>query len=230
MKEILKGIFLSAILVVVGPLAAFGSMISFDFASPDDGSGKTTTMAGVTVLDFNAGNIDQYIASVATSPIASISYNNAVLKLGSQVGVSAAPGTDDTTQYLSIAPGGTSTYGKFEISLENNDNNYFGMYWGSTDRSNRISFFNGGTLVESILGSDISSANGNWSNGATNFYFNITGLSLYNRVVLENLDGHAFEVDNIALGVVPAPEPATILLFGTGIIGLAGLARRKRQA
>jgi hypothetical protein len=42
-------------------------------------------------------------------------------------------------------------------------------------------------------------------------------------------EGFAFEADNIALANNPVPEPATMLLFGTGIAGLAGIARRKRN-
>lgn len=53
--------------------------------------------------------------------------------------------------------------------------------------------------------------------------------SLYMTWGHNGVNGTAWSVEGAATKIPPAvPEPSTVLLFGTGIVGLVGIARRKK--
>jgi VCBS repeat-containing protein len=119
---------------------------------------------------------------------------------GSASGVSAAPffgSGADTTTYLSIGAHSSET-----ITFDD-PQNAFGLYWGSVDAGNTISFYDGNKLVASFSGNDIAPliANGNQGSFTSNGYVEFKDLAPFDKVVLSS-DANAFEVDNISAGYV----------------------------
>ncbi len=120
--------------------------------------------------------------------------------------VSAAPfigpGVADTTNYLSVGAGGTET-----ITFDD-EQNAFGLYWGSVDSYNTISFYHGATLVASYTGADVTPLfpTGNQGSFSSNGYVEFAGLASFDKVVLGTGNSNAFEIDNISAGSVPAPH------------------------
>lgn len=178
-------------------------------------SGDTTTsVVGATSIDFNAGC--GYTSCTG----------DFALVTGSESGKYAQP-LGVNSQYLSVPnPSATALSASFNLGTTAD---YFGLFWGSIDSYNFVSFYLDNALVASFSGSDIVGqfADGNQLSFASNRYINFNfGNDMFDSVTLTS-NGFAFESDNHAFRhLVSVNEPTTALLFLLGLVGL-GLARRQ---
>lgn len=109
---------------------------------------------------------------------------------------------------------------------------YLGLYWGSIDDYNAFDFYEGDTLIGTLTGKDIRDAltnSGNQTAPGSNKYINLDfgPDELFTRFVMRSTQ-YAFEIDNLAVGIVETPEPAALGLFGLGL-GLVALRRRRAR-
>ena len=111
--------------------------------------------------------------------------------------IGPSPGQADATNYLSIGAHGSET---IAFGSEQNE---FGLYWGSADSFNTISFYDGNNLVASYSGTDVAPllANGNQGSFASNGYVEFSDLAPFDKVVLASGSSNAFEIDNISSGL-----------------------------
>jgi hypothetical protein len=128
----------------------------------------------------------------------------------------------DKTKYLAILGG------SHETLVYHHDMDRFGLYWGSVDSYNTITFYDGKTLVASFTGNDIFPliANGNQTDFSANRYVEFTNLPWFDRVVLGS-GQNSFEVDNISASA--APELATWAMMLVGFAGIGFVAYRRAK-
>lgn len=182
------------------------------------GGVTTTSVSGATVEDFNDGTCGTYNTCSGDFQIVS----------GSVSGQYAQP-ANTTSDFLSVPASGSSGTAMLTLGTAAN---YFGLYWGSIDGYNTLSFLLGGTEIASFTGTEIAPfipgvANGNQVSYDSNRYFNFFfGNQQFDAVKLDS-QGYAFETDNHAFANVP--EPGTLALLALGLTGLV-VARRRKQS
>ncbi len=211
----------TALLLAGAALAPAASAVTIDFGNcaADDGSGFTTCVAGATVDTYDAPVLAQY-------------FGDGAIVSGSVSGRYATP-AGDATSYVTVPEEDSS--GALGVWFGGKAQDYFGLYWGSMDAYNSLTFYRNGTEVAGFGGSDvIAAANllGNQTAAGSNRYVNFWFApgEGFDAVVFRS-DGYAFEFDNVAWASLhnAVPEPTTVALLCAALV-CAGLAGRPRRA
>ena len=205
--------WIAAAVLVAGTTGVAHAAIQTTFTS-----GLTTQVDGATTYDFNTG----------AKPAG---YTGDGWILPSSVSGMAAAPAGDSTAFLSVAfphAAGTELF----TAAPGQSYNYFGLYWGSIDDYNWLTFYNGSSVLGTFTGSDViktgtqlgdQTAAG--SNRYVNFFLNDQS---FDRIEF-GTSNFAFESDNHAVGRVPVPEPGMFTLV-LGALGAMFLMRRRRTA
>ena len=202
-----KKVLILAVLALALPLAAFASS-TIDFTN--SGGTLTGSSSGVSLSNSTLIDVNNYFGSglIQGSNLGTLSFTTGALTGGSLSGANAT-----------FAGGGSFTITGNGVNGVPNGVIFSGTFSGPV------------TLTGTQL------ANGTWSytlSGAITGTLKTTGFSTVASTVQLVFSTHKGPLANGGTATVSSgdtfvvvPEPGTLSLFGTGLIGLAGLVRRK---
>jgi hypothetical protein len=186
------------------------------FAGVHAGASTVTITVGPTSSQPGITSTITYIGQNTHDPAGNTTYSGSYsFDQGTQ--------PQGSTDWLALGPG------QYAIIDFTQPVSYVGFLWGTPDDYNYVDVYDGGTLLgEEYTGTDLTFPYSNDS------YFNFFAGSGEEITSIElSSSGTEFETDFLSYTEEPTsatPEPSTLPLIGTGIIGVAGLVRRRLAA
>ena len=233
---------LSVFLILLGRISTLGATtirVDMDLVATSCATlleGDCSAQLGATTVDFNDAfdNRSGYYTSGIATYVWDPQLDSPIVR-GSRPFLYASPGQlFNPTPYLSVGTPGAP--GIITINLSK-PIIYFGIFMGSPDQYNSISFFSGDTLIEAFSGDNSrlkapGATLGSWDEkNYINFY--IEG-GVADKIIITSTEA-ALETDNHAFVAAPdvyVPEPSTECTLGIGGILLAAgrlrILRRKK--
>ncbi len=204
--------------------------------------GSGTCVVGTETFDSRASG-STFTTDYGTGGVISGTYTSVQINGADQYG-----GAGGTGSYP-VAFGGTPYNVDLTTTLVSGIN-YFGFWLSALDDGNQVSFYRNGVDVFDFTPADLIAALGACPGSAycgnPNSPYHVNGSQLYVFVNFFDTDGTfdsihfredpavgGYELDNHTVGYVTAetgtavPEPASLALFGAGLLGLLGARRRK---
>lgn len=113
---------------------------------------------------------------------------------------------------------------------------FYGIDVGDFAGQLQLTFMSGGTSIPVLVPHSVEGIGGVDPEGAAFFYGYINTANPFTQVVFQDVSlnsygSETFGFDNMTIGSVEqvVPEPGTVILLGTGLLALGGIAYRRRE-